>query len=127
MGVASPTTTRVVLLAGLLAWVLGQWASLKHQIEVLHVRCAQHGELIEVAAEDAESALHAEVAQVSAPDAEEHEHGCHIPLQSDVHLQVIKLTSSLSEPVYIAPVRGIPGAPRGPPLAYAPKTSPPLS
>ncbi|MFT5681876.1 MAG: hypothetical protein ACI8RZ_002794 [Myxococcota bacterium] len=126
MRMASPTTTRVVLLAGLLAWVLGQWATLKHQIEVIHVRCAEHGEVIEVVA-DADAAVHSDVAQISAPDDEDHEHGCDVLPLSEAKSQAVKLTSLLASPVHIAPMAGTPAAPRGPPLAYAPKTSPPLS
>ena len=126
MRMASPTTTRVVLLAGLLAWVFGQWAALKHQVEVLHIRCAEHGEVIEVGT-DADAAVHSDVAQISAPDDEEHEHGCKVLPLNEAKSQAIKLTALLSSPVYIAPLKGTPAAPRGPPLAYAPKTSPPLS
>ncbi len=91
-----------------------------HETLVQHVICAEHGEVVELA--------HDGPAEVAPDTDEEHEHGCGFEL---VPLEQADLTHAVAAMVDFAPLRSSPVlarslAPRGPPLAYAPKTGPPI-
>ncbi len=114
------------LLLGLLSWVGGLTAGLVHAIEVAHVRCVEHGELVELAGSTDGAA---DVVQVRAPPAhDDHDHGCLLSQTVEehaVHPQAVGAPTPavLPEAVARAPAWG----PRAPPLRFDPKTSPPTS
>ena len=95
-----------LLFMALLAWTMGLGARLVHRVEVTHVVCAAHGALMELGEESAEGSTEVSaVALASAPPA-------------------------LGFPWAFARAHDdraarLPLA-RGPPLAFAPKTSPPV-
>ncbi len=113
----------MVLMAGLLAWLLGALSIRVHQIQVMHAVCADHGEVIELTEAPAQSDR--DPAR-SAPEAHDHDHGC--PLDSladdpgEQEETVLPLPAVRASTV---PLLARAQAPRGPPLSYAPKTSPP--
>jgi hypothetical protein len=133
---------RIAALIATVVWVFTTSAGAMHEIVVRHVRCAEHGELSEVRAghhgEDhgrttrtpgagasaGERADHGPV--VTSGDAAHPDHGCAELLgSSDPTLPVLGVPprSRMARPV--GDPLCDPGAPRGPPLEYAPKTSPP--
>lgn len=116
------------LALGLLLWVTGSWANQLHEYLVLHAVCADHGEVVELAAHGAEAA-HAHDRQASIGEAhpdDEHDHGC-ASLLATWH--GLPGAPPLTPPLVVKPHRAVRvwahAAPRGPPLAWAPKTSPP--
>lgn len=121
------------LALGLLVWVVSSWANGLHEYLVLHAVCAEHGETIELAAGDhdpADSAsAHEDERQASiraAHDEDDHDHGCASLLAS---WQGLPPAPALPPIAFVKPHRSptiwAHAAPRGPPLAWAPKTSPP--
>ena len=126
----SAASRAMAVVASLVA-VLGQFFALYHEISIRHVRCAEHGELTEVATAHGWSAgnaadlsvLRAEQAQA----AEGHDHcstacvlktGAKSPVTRISVLPAAPLGKLL--PVGVAPARN-----RALLLAAAPKTSPP--
>ena len=119
----------VALLTGLFAWFVGSFAAVLHNVVVQHVVCAEHGELVELdALDNTVASAHASGPEIrsAAPDAA-HGHDCMFDLVvfdgmtiSDPSELVLPLVWSSTSLLAIAE------APRGPPLAYAPKTSPPF-
>ena len=119
-----PHLARLTLILGVVAWVLGWSASLVHRSVTVHVVCEVHGDTVDVG--------HAQVGVAPAQDvakalADEHDHDCAI------HALGVARVPLLHGPVVrverIARVDDpFPAlhAPRGPPLSYAPKTSPPV-
>lgn len=118
---------RFALLLGAVAWVSGWSASLVHQSLTLHVTCETHGDVVDVghgasfvSADD----HHDVIGALDADDA--HDHDCafqalglaRIPHVAGVVAHVASFTRQDDPAPTIR-------APRGPPLAYAPKTSPP--
>lgn len=118
-----------LLFMALLAWTMGLGARLVHRVEVTHVVCAAHGALMElddVAGDDV-------AGDDERPDGADDDHGEH---DHDCSLDGVSAAALASAP----PALGFPWAharahddraarlplARGPPLAFAPKTSPPL-
>ena len=114
-----------VLLA-LLSWVGGITGGMVHSLQVMHVRCVEHGELVEWADGTVRSGDVAQIRATSSHDG--HDHGCLLTQTGDQEVL------QLSGPTAAAPAR-LPerlerarvGAPRASPLRDAPKTSPPTS
>jgi len=98
-----------------------------HEALVQHAVCAEHGEVVELDGEVI-SAAPANGPQLRALDlVDEHEHGCGFDLVL-VDEVVISPAVDATAAAAVLPEPGpmaTPGTPRGPPLAYAPKTSPP--
>ncbi len=122
---------RCFVLLGLFAWVATLLGSQLHHVFVQHTICAEHGEVLEV---DSSSTGQVVVAPervdgpvISAPEQDGHEDGCATDL---VPLEVVSATVSIAIPAVLAVSQGKrhlhSAAPRGPPLAFAPKTGPPL-
>jgi hypothetical protein len=119
--------SRVLGLLAAVAWVLSALAGQIHGLRTVHAVCLQHGELIDVPARQADA--HADgdrsgpTAWLGAPDDD---HGCRIevlvPLEP-LPVVFVRAAHRLSFPL-VDPLAAH-EAPRGPPLAYAPKTSPP--
>lgn len=120
---------RPLLTASLLVWMLGLTAGLVHPLRVAHVECPEHGELIELKGDGVAVAAPSEagpsVSKAGGPEV--HDDGC---MLGAAHLVAATLVpspawqaASLDFPVQVVVITE--GAPRGPPLAYAPKTSPP--
>lgn len=121
-----------LLFMALLAWTMGLGARLVHRVEVTHVVCAAHGALMELGEAAAEGTT--EVASQGDPggDQDDDDHGEH---DHDCSLDGVSAVALASAP----PALGFPWAfarahddraarlpmARGPPLAFAPKTSPP--
>ena len=117
---------RFTLLLGAVAWVLGWSASLVHQSVTVHVECEVHGDLVDVGHQGFVAADAHDVAKSLAP-ADDHDHDCslhalgvaRVPLVHGPVAQVDRIVR-VDEPFPAL------NAPRGPPLRYAPKTSPPV-
>jgi len=115
------------LFLGLATWVVGLGARQLHAFESVHTICPEHGELIDM--EPGSAQAHAATAQISAePAAEDHGHDC--ALQAVVTFATVitpvpVVTRGKRIPLSSPDTRSDPA--RGPPLAYAPKTSPPLA
>ena len=125
-------THRLPRALSLLAAVLWLWnatTSEVHHLVVKHVVCAEHGELSEVkshgGAAVSEPGAHPSIV---AADAEHPDHGCAGVLPTpDRAPAVLGAPRMHRAPLVVADPTCTPAAPRGPPLAYAPKTSPPLA
>jgi hypothetical protein len=123
-------TGHVVLSVGLLAWLLGLVAAQVHDLRAIHVQCDQHGQIVELSL-SAGPYAHADAPsqdRVRGSNLEpERDHGC-------VLLGAVLFTGpTLSGMVPVATRERVERvtpprqrAARGPPLVYAPKTSPPL-
>ncbi len=115
----------VFLLMGLVAWVVGVGARYVHAASETHQVCAEHGELVDVA-HDSQPSDQLQITS-AVPDGD-HSHDCALQAMPGFAIQVTS-TAPLVLPKQIAKsersVRTDPA--RGPPLAFAPKTSPPLS
>jgi len=122
-------TARLWLLIGLLAWLCTTSAQQVHEAVVQHIRCADHGQLVEVDSHtshaDASASLDGNDSNDSN-DSDEHDQHCDLDLSLAVALPTLTppLVPHLGR---WAPEQQPPqlGAPRGPPLTWAPKTSPP--
>lgn len=118
---------RLVALLATLSWLGGSIAQLAHAALVQHVVCDEHGEVVELA----EGAQHHDVdrVEIAVPDAEDHGHGCDFEhatfTAASLELPAAPVPALVPVPTTNDLVRAAP--PRGPPLAYAPKTSPPLA
>lgn len=100
--------------AVVLAWMGGLSAKLAHEITARHAVCEDHGQLVE-----------------DDGDADEHRHGCELaglPSTGAAPELPGPPEDRLAAPAHpvVACWLARAHAPRGPPLAYAPKTSPPL-
>jgi hypothetical protein len=121
-----PSMIRVFGLFAALVWVWSVCAGQLHELRAIHAVCAEHGHLVDVAAStDGEAHDDAPGPTVRAATAID-DHGCVIevlvPLEPSpvVLLRAVhRLAFPLVDPLAARQ------APRGPPLAYAPKTSPP--
>ncbi len=116
----------IALLLALVSWIAGLTGGLVHAIEVVHVRCAEHGEQVEWAANHSDTS---ELDQVRAPSSpEEHGHGCLLTLahtgQALVQMPVSIPESSTGTRCAINHHRAAHGSRL---LHDAPKTSPPIS
>jgi hypothetical protein len=107
-----------------MAWVAGSLAVSVHQIVVQHAVCAEHGEVFELA----DAADHqADGSTLRADLSDTHEHDCDFDVLALDPIPTVSAAApghfALHRPKLAAP--DLAQAPRGPPLAYAPKTSPP--
>ncbi len=121
---------RCALLLGLMVWLLGSLAQQIHLAAVVHVVCADHGEVVEIDRGHAHAAVDDRAAgpRLEAPvDGPAHEHGCDLDDALRFALAAPDASHALPAPRALVQRRlSLPvGAPRGPPLAFAPKTSPP--
>lgn len=120
---------RLLVLTALLAWTGGQLAASLHKLETVHVRCAEHGHVIEIELATVASADHVHPQQDelrAATDCGEHEQHClHqlLPQTPQVQSQALPGLPQGSQPLLV--VAATHHDARGPPLSYAPKTSPP--
>jgi hypothetical protein len=119
---------RFAVLLGAVAWVSGWSASLVHHSLTVHVTCEVHGDLVDVghagpsvgvAERDHDVARALDV-------ADDHDHDCALQALGVARIPAVAWPSALSTRLE-RPDDPVPAerAPRGPPLAYAPKTSPP--
>lgn len=114
---------------GLCAWLFGTFAGGLHALLVRHVVCAEHGEMVEVDRHgdevSAHEALDGDVIRAAVGHGE-HDHDCADELTNRTGLSNPSWAGVVGRRVKrpVAPLTGA-EAPRGPPLAYAPKTSPP--
>ncbi len=115
-------------------WVVGSVSMQLHDIFNAHVVCAEHGvvehvELADGTAQADATAQHDDGPAISAADTSDHGEAC--PLQGIPSFGPAIAQASLSGPPLVSWLPPdplvVPGAPRGPPLAYAPKTSPPVA
>ena len=115
---------RFALLFGALAWVAGWGATLLHHVRTVHVVCEVHGDVVDVGHASASGDDRAVVTSLDAAD--QHDHDCGF-----LALGVARASAPgkvfahfLTEHRQDDPAPAV-RAPRGPPLVYAPKTSPP--
>ncbi|MCK6524945.1 hypothetical protein L6R49_26375 [Myxococcota bacterium] len=130
-----------LLFMALLAWTMGLGARLVHRIEVTHVVCAAHGALMELNEAPTSVAANDEARPDDGQDEdgqgddsqdddshEDHDHDCSLDGVSAAALA--SAPPALGFPWALAQAHDdraarLPLA-RGPPLAFAPKTSPPV-
>lgn len=113
----------------LIVWLTTESTALLHEYTVTHVWCAEHGGLVEQQSSgvSVSSSKDETTIQAGPNDRDHHEHGCGLPggppTTDDLPriLNVPEVSASAWPAVAIVTCR----APRPPPLAYAPKTSPP--
>lgn len=130
MNVWRTRAARIALMVGLCGWVAGLFSSLIHEVLVEHVVCPEHGEIIELGDGTAHAETTTDGPELFASDAPaDHEHGCLEEILMLEGMQVVTLHLGVpTDLVWPAPpVLAIRQAPRGPPLSYAPKTSPPTA
>ena len=125
-----PTLTRLFLTLGLFAWVFGSFASGLHYILVEHVICADHGEVVELDRHGHTAMATPESSDqtaISSTGSHGHpDHGCSDDLADRIGVPAIAWVAPyVHTSRRVADVQRGVDAPRGPPLAYAPKTSPP--
>ena len=116
------TLRRFALLLGTLTWLAGMGAQQVHRIVVQHARCADHGEIIELASDETSS----EVPSASVDQDAEHDHDCMLQalVGQGLSPSLIALPTPTDAPLILrARLHDAPA--RGPPLARAPKTGPP--
>lgn len=126
----SPTLVRLVMCVGLCAWLFGSFASGLHALLVRHVVCEEHGQLVELDHHQAQAATEPSddaVTVTAAAGHDSHDHGCTDELTDRSGLAQAHGVAAVGRRIKrsVEPLRGA-EAPRGPPLAYAPKTSPPV-
>jgi len=122
-----------MLVVGLLAWTWGLVFQGVHAVTTVHVRCEQHHEIVEFrvtggVAADAEGHHHPEI------KADHHRpHPEHYCVLQGIQLLGTPTIAVLAPSRFLqyVPLRQVrprtSDAPRGPPLEYAPKTSPPVA
>jgi hypothetical protein len=131
MTLARALLVRLVVLAAMLAWTGGQLAASLHKLETIHVRCAEHGHVIEIELATVAAADHVHPQQDelrAAPDCQDHEQHCLHQLLPQTRLASAAAPPplpALAHPASLFAARQHDA--RGPPLAYAPKTSPPAT
>ncbi|MDP6931660.1 MAG: hypothetical protein QGG40_02030 [Myxococcota bacterium] len=124
-------TAKFSLLAGLFAWMIVSFVAMLHEVVVQHMVCAEHGEVLELDATATASKAGIDRTgpelRTARPDLAQ-AHGCVFELvvfedtlNPVLARNVVELShAGASIPVPLA-------TPLGPPLAYAPKTSPPAA
>lgn len=123
---------RLALVMALVAWAGGQLASTVHDLQTLHLRCLEHGHVIERDAHlpdtVGQDARDPGPQLKQAPDCGDHVDHCPLQLLPSLHHASDPVLAVRPAPLYTpaAPVQAATPA-RGPPLAYAPKTSPPTT
>jgi hypothetical protein len=125
----SPAVRVVAFLAAVL-WVWSVSAAQVHGLLVEHAVCDEHGQTVEVHRPDhpvADEAPDERPTWSAAPAHDEHDHGCAVAsVAPDEAPRVValrpftRLSWTTVDPLAVAE------APRGPPLDFAPKTSPPV-
>ena len=121
---------RICLVAGLFAWVLSSFHAVLHKLVVEHVVCAEHGEVVELAHADSDTvAAEAKGPEIRArAPAPEHAHGCLFELVVFDGLEVDSTSPPSTSTLWAGLTPRVTlNTPRGTPLLYAPKTSPPLT
>lgn len=119
-----------VWFATLFVWLATGNAALVHEYTVTHVWCAEHGEVVEQESRGVTASSSKETtASAGSKDGDHHDHGCGLP-GGPPHTDDLPIV--LNPPtVTFAPWPTVAAvtcrAPRPPPLAYAPKTSPPAT
>lgn len=119
---------RLLLALGLLAWIGVAWADRLHAYLVVHAVCPDHGEIVELAGGGHHAGLpdHGGPSIGDADAHDGHEHGCaHLLFQVQALPALAVVYPPPSARPLVAQAVGYTAAPRGPPLAWAPKTSPP--
>lgn len=119
-----------LLVLGLVACVLGSFASTLHEIRVAHVVCAEHGELVELSQDGPVASVHPDEPSASAAHpGDDHDHGCATLLASTHGLPPLHAPppAPWAKPHPTPPRVWAHASPRAPPLTWAPKTSPPLA
>jgi hypothetical protein len=118
---------RLLAACACVVWILGSAGDLLHGVMVTHVLCQEHGVV-----EHAPDAVHADPDHDAAPSvrsAQQSSHGEECPLECIPGSSALVPTPALGLAYVLTPAQRSPfvyqGAPRGPPLAFAPKTSPP--
>lgn len=114
---------RVALFLAVTAWMLGSVAAFVHVLQVRHARCAEHGQIIELAQLSDAPHLSGPAALPAAPD--HHDHGCALPGVGAVTASGQDLLVAGRAPL---PAEDDPPPVHtrlAPPLLAAPKTSPP--
>lgn len=118
-------------LVTLIAWVSAGSAAFVHEYTVAHVVCADHGEVVELAASHGDAAAHADHPSLrDAPlGSDHHDHGCALPAMPAPPELLPTFTMPAVHFVATWPTQAVVSlrAPRPPPLRFAPKTSPPVS
>ena len=129
---------RTFLACGAVAWLLGGVGAVVHQALVQHVVCAEHGQVEELvnsshgdlSASDVsistQRSEHDTASLYSDNISDNHDHDCSLDLTSQTAASSLTrsaLPQSTAHHIAIFLTRVAP--PRGPPLAYSPKTSPP--
>jgi hypothetical protein len=121
---ASPA--RPVAFLASLVWLWTVIVGQIHDLRVLHVVCPEHHEVIELHPSAVADDGHHRAELTAGASAHAHDHGCVIgsfpSLGTPTGPAVVRLAlrvRPIGEPVPVSPPA------RGPPLDYAPKTSPP--
>ena len=118
---------RLLGLVAALAWVWSVCAGQLHELRAIHAVCAEHGHLVDVSASpldaDAREDAPGPTAWAAAPIDD---HGCRIEKLVPIEPSPVVLLRAVQRLAFprVDPLAAR-QAPRGPPLAYAPKTSPP--
>lgn len=106
-------------------WLLSTFVQQWHERTVLHVRCIEHGDVMEIQQADFHAGAHSDrdIATAAMPD---HSDGCNFPplppLQNpDLSLATIEEAEPLARPPALPPDLAYFTSP----LRFAPKTSPP--
>jgi len=118
------------LYVGLLCvlWIGGTLNIQLHDALYTHVVCADHGVVEHGTEVHAEAADH-DGTSITEEDASEHGEACPmqgVPSFAPTVPAAIASSAPMVSPTTPSPLVD-PAAPRGPPLAYAPKTSPPIA
>ena len=123
-----PIATRVFLTLGLVAWISGSFASGLHYLLVQHVVCVDHGDVIELDSHGHEATvLVSSGIEISSTQQHGHpDHGCDEDLADRIGVPTVAwVAPHFRTAQHLLDVQRGVTAPRGPPLAYAPKTGPP--
>ncbi len=117
-------TARLAMLVGLCAWLGGSVAQLVHEAVVTHVVCPEHGEVLEL--DGQAKAARADASEIRSASPDLHEHACDFELVTFAStVPALAAWTGPAVPALDSHPLARAQAPRGPPLAYAPKTSPP--
>lgn len=118
------------MVLAVVAWFAGQLGASLHDLQTLHLQCMEHGHTIERAVDAPHDPVarngHDELRE--APLCGDHVDHCPMQLLPSVASSASVHAASLPAPVFVPAVPAATSEPaRGPPLAFAPKTGPPLT
>lgn len=118
---------RALSLFAAVLWLWSATANEVHHLVVKHVVCAEHGELSEVRSHGGSAVSDpGDHPTIVADDGGHPDHGCGgFVADPDRAPTVIGAPRMYRAALVLSDPTCTPAAPRGPPLAYAPKTSPP--